>query len=147
MAASRSVWSGLAFGLLVGVPVGLGVGFGVARELRARSEAAWATVPVLVTSRELLAGHLLTAEDLVEAPWPQSLVTDSCATPATRARFVGQTLRWRVGADTVVRDTDLVEPDPSCAARVDRALSAVDGGTGEVARLGAALVGRHRGAR
>lgn len=143
--ANRSTLSGLVAGLILGVPLGIGVGFGVVRQASARREATWATVPVLVTSRELLAGHLLTAADLVEGAWPQELVTESCATPESRGRFVGQTLRWRVAPDTVVRDTDLVKPERACAARVDHALAAMDGGTPALTQLGAALVERHGG--
>ncbi|MDX2010661.1 MAG: SAF domain-containing protein [Myxococcaceae bacterium] len=108
-----------------------------------RDPQAWATVPVLVTARELPAGHRLTDADVLESRWPQSLVTESCATPATRARFTGQTVRWRVAPDTVLRDTDLIDPDPACAQRTRATLAALDGGTAEVARLGAALVERH----
>lgn len=147
MAERGSIWSGLVLGVLVGLPVGLVGGLGVARVGRSRSEAAWATAPVLVTTRDLLAGHVVTADDLEASTWPVSLITESCATPATRARFVGQTLRWRVGPDTVLRDTDLTEPDPSCAGRVARVLGPVDGGEAGLAGLGAALVERHGGAR
>ncbi|MBL8918529.1 MAG: SAF domain-containing protein [Myxococcaceae bacterium] len=147
MAERGSSWSGLMVGVLVGVPLGLVGGFGVAKAARSRSEAAWTTGPVLVTSRELLAGHVVTVEDLEERTWPRLLITESCATPATRARFVGKPLRWRVGPDTVVRDTDLVEPEPSCAERVKRVLESVDGGAPGLAGLGAALIERHGGAR
>lgn len=144
MASSgRSSISGVVMGLVIGVPVGLGAGFLLVREGRARNEATWTTVPVLVTSRALPAGHHLSADDFAEASWPRALVTEGCSTPSRRTDFVGQTLRWRVAPETVVRDTDLVRPDPSCAARVARAVGSVaDAGT-QVSRLAAALREHH----
>lgn len=143
--ARRSTLSGLLFGLVVGVPVGLGAGYGFVVGSRTRNADAWETMPVLVTAKELPAGHRIVAEDLTESEWPKALVTESCATPATRERFVGQTVRWRVAPDSVLRDTDRIEPDVACARRVKETLDGMNGGTAEVARLGAALLQRHEG--
>jgi Flp pilus assembly protein CpaB len=144
--ARRSTLSGLVFGLVVGVPVGLGAGYGFVAGSRARNADAWETRPVLVTAKELPAGHRIGPEDLTESEWPKALVTESCATPATRERFVGQTVRWRVAPDSVLRDTDLIEPDAACAKRVKDTLDGMNGGTADVARLGTALLQRHEGA-
>jgi Flp pilus assembly protein CpaB len=133
-------------GLLVGALVGGAVVQGARASVRAQDAESWAPVPVLVTARELPAGHLVSDADLIEASWPSTLVTQSCATPSTRARFTGHIVRWRVAPDTVLRDTDLVGPDANCAARTQRALAALDGGTAEVATLGRALLERHGGA-
>lgn len=140
-ATDRSAVPALAAGLVVGALLGAGA---VHTVRGATSDPnAWASVPVLVTAKELPAGHRLTEADLVESSWPQTLVTESCATPTTRARFTGQTVRWRVAPDTVLRDTDLIDADPACAQRVRSTLAALAGGTPEVARLGAALLERH----
>jgi Flp pilus assembly protein CpaB len=144
--SGRSAGSGLVVGLLAGALVGGAVVQGVRAGARAQDAAAWAPVPVLVTARELPAGHRVTEADLVEASWPSTLVTESCATPTNLARFVGQTVRWRVAPDTVLRETDLVAAEPSCATRTRRVLERLDGGTPEVARLGQALLERHGGA-
>ncbi|MCA2977729.1 MAG: SAF domain-containing protein [Myxococcaceae bacterium] len=142
-ARGASARAGLLVGFLVGVPLG-GGGTWALRTLAQRDAAdPWATVPVLVTARALPAGHTLTDADLVEATWPTALVTQSCATPATRARFVGQVARWRVAPDSVVRETDLLGREPGCAARAQRVLDAMGGGAPGAARLGAALVERH----
>jgi hypothetical protein len=65
-ASSRSPVSGLVMGLVIGLPVGSGVGAGFAFAARNRDEATWVSVPLLVTSTALPAGHVLAEGDFVE---------------------------------------------------------------------------------
>lgn len=134
---------GFLVGLLVGVPLGVALAAGLVQRLRAQAEAKWAPVTVLVAARALPVGHVLGPEDLVEAPFPAALATVNCATPATRARFEGRTLRWAVAVGAVVRETDLVFPTPACAARARSAGERLGLADGDA--LVSSLVSRHGG--
>ena len=135
----------MLLGLLVGVPLGGGLATLLVSRLQASTNQAWALVPVLVASREVAAGAVVRPDDLVESTFPGPLVTPSCATPDTKGRFVGQTMRWPVTAGVVLRDTDLIGVDPACAERVAEALGQVDGGAGGADQVASALLKKHGG--
>lgn len=138
--------AGARVGLMAGVPLGLALLFTLVKLEHLAVEAHWAPVPVLVAAKDVPAGTALTDADLVEATFLEPLVTPSCATPETRARFVGQPVRWKLLAGVVVRDSDLVRPDPACAARVTAVAATLDGGLSpELSPLVDALVSRHGG--
>ena len=139
--------SGVLLGVLAGALAGSMLSVAMVRAARARTTAEFTPIPVLAASRDLAAGVRLTDADLIESTFPAPLVTPSCATPATRSNFVGQPVRWRVSAGAVLRDTDLIEADLTCATRVEQALERLDGGTPETRLLGSALLQRHGGAR
>ncbi|MDP1917350.1 MAG: SAF domain-containing protein [Myxococcales bacterium] len=144
---ARTAMSGVLLGVVAGTLAGALLSVVMVQAARARTTAEFTPIPVLAASRDLAAGVLLTDADLIESTFPAPLVTPSCATPATRSNFVGKPVRWRVTAGAVVRDTDLIESDPDCAARVERALERLDGGTPETRLLSRALLQRHGGAR
>ena len=135
--------SGVVVGVAAGALVGALLSVAMVQAARARTTELFRPVPVLAASRDLPAGATLTDSDLVESTFPLPLVTPSCATPATRPAFVGKPVRWRVNAGAVLRDTDLIERAPDCAARVERTIDLLDGGTPEARLIGSALVQRH----
>lgn len=139
--------SGVLLGVVAGALAGALLSLAMVRGARARTTADFTPIPVLATSRDIPAGATLTDADLVESTFPAPLVTPSCATPATRSNFVGKAVRWRVTVGAVLRDTDLIQSDPDCAMRVERALERLDGGTAETRLLSSALLQRHGGAR
>ncbi len=144
---ARTTVSGGVLGAVVGALLGVPLSIAVVQEARARTSQVFTPVPVLAAAREVAAGVPLTDADVIETTFPAPLVTPSCATPSTRAQFVGKPVRWRVNAGAVLRDTDLIDADAACAARVSLALAQLDGGTPETRALGSALLERHGGAR
>ncbi|MBE2248077.1 MAG: SAF domain-containing protein [Myxococcus sp.] len=147
MARPRSFGLGVLLGASLGALLGVGLAFGLVQASVARGNYTWAPVPVLVAAREVAAGATLTDADLVESTFPEPLVTQSCATPETRDRFVGKPVRWRLLPGVVLRDTDLIGTDARCAERVAEAVGQLDGGAGPLEPLTTALLRRHGGAR
>lgn len=145
MATKHTLLSGLTRGLLVGGALGVALVLMLSVRRHWSSDDEWRPVPVLVSARELPAGHVLTAADLTDSTFPAPLVTPSCATAESRSTFIDRPLRWRVPPGQVLRDTDLIQPDPACAERAAAALGAIDGGTPELQALVKGLTARHGG--
>lgn len=143
MATKHTLLSGLSRGLVVGGAVGGALVLLLSVRKHWASDDEWRPVPVLVSARELPAGHVLTAADLTDSTFPAPLVTPSCATAESQAKFVERPLRWRVPQGQVLRDTDLIQPDPACAERAAAALLAIDGGTPALQELVKGLATRH----
>ncbi len=139
--------SGVLLGVVAGALGGTLLSAAMVRAAGARTTSDFTPIPVLATSRDIPAGATLTDADLIESTFPAPLVTPSCATPATRSSFVGKPVRWRVNAGAVLRDTDLIQSDPTCVTRVEQAVERLDGGTPETRLLSSALLQRHGGAR